>query len=76
MASDLAEIFTPPFCGCISCKGEVFSVRGCMGKRGAGGLLLIAAGLLLLVFSLPVKFWTAVLGCALIAAGILLLKLD
>lgn len=51
-------------------------MRGCMGKRGAGGLLLIAAGLLLLVFSLPVKFWTAVLGCALIAAGILLLKLD
>lgn len=56
--------------------GEVFSVRNCLGRKGAGGLLLIAAGVLLLAFSLPVKFWTALLGAVLIVSGVLLLKLD
>ncbi|MDO4739820.1 MAG: hypothetical protein Q4A66_04055 [Eubacteriales bacterium] len=51
-------------------------MRGCIGKRGAGGLLLIAAGALLLAFSLPVKFWVGLLGCALIFAGFVLLRLD
>jgi len=38
--------------------------------------LLIAAGLSLLIFSVPVKIWTALLGCVLILAGIILLKMD
>lgn len=57
-------------------QGEVLRVRGCIGKRGAGGLLLIAAGALLLAFSLPVKFWVGLLGCVLIFAGVVLLRLD
>jgi len=60
----------------IGCSGEVFAVRGCMGRRGSGGFLLIAAGLSLLIFSVPVKIWTALLGCVLILAGIILLKMD
>ena len=51
-------------------------MRGCMGRRGSGGFLLIAAGLLLLIFSVPVKIWTALLCCVLILAGIILLKMD
>lgn len=51
-------------------------MRGCGRGKGICGLALIAAGALLLIISLPIKFWIVVLGCGLILAGLLLLGQD
>jgi len=49
-------------------------VRFCMGRKNSAGLALILIGFILLAFSLPVKFWLALIGTALIVSGVLILK--
>ena len=57
-------------------QGEVGVVRRCIGRRSTIGSVLIAAGLVLLIFALPLEFWAAVLGVVLIVAGVILLAIE
>ena len=51
-------------------------MRRCAGRRSSIGPVLIAAGLVLLIFALPLKFWAAALGVVLIVAGVVLLAIE
>ena len=51
-------------------------MRRCMGRRNTGAFILIAAGVVLLIFALPLRFWAAAIGSILIAAGIVILLID
>ena len=60
----------------ILCRGRCGAVRRCMGRRNTGAFILIAAGVVLLIFALPLRFWAAAIGSILIAAGIVILLID
>ena len=42
--------------------------------KNIAAVLLIAAGALMILCSMPLRYWLIVLGVALIAAGVLLIK--
>lgn len=56
--------------------GEVLFVRRCGKGRNLAGPALIAAGAVLLLVALPMEFWLAAIGIALIVSGAVVLRVD